>query len=85
MGDAVATEAEIYAGLTEVFHEVFGDDDIALTPQTTAGDIADWDSVRMVTIILGVEQRFNVKLRSREVDGLKNVGDMATLVKAKLG
>ena len=81
----MATDAEIYEGLTEVFHEVFGDDGITLTPQTTAKDVADWDSVRMVTIILGVEQRFNVKLRSREVDQLKNVGDMATLVKAKLG
>ena len=81
----MATDAEIYAGLTEVFHEVFGDDGITLTPQTTAKDVADWDSVRMVTIILGVEQRFGVKLRSREVDGLKNVGDMATLVKAKVG
>ena len=81
----MATDAEIYQGLTEVFHEVFGDDGITLTPQTTAKDVADWDSVRMVTIILGVEQRFSVKLRSREVDQLKNVGDMATLVKAKLG
>ncbi len=81
----MATDAEIYEGLTEVFHEVFGDDSITLTPQTTAKDVADWDSVRMVTIILGVEQRFGIKLRSREVDGLKNVGDMAALVKTKLG
>ncbi len=81
----MATDAEIYAGLTEIFHEVFGDDGIALTPQTTAADIASWDSVRMVTIILSVEQHFHVKLRSREVDQLKNVGDMAALVKTKLG
>ena len=81
----MATDAEIYQGLTEIFHEVFGDDSIALTPQTTAADIANWDSVRMVTIILSVEQHFHVKLRSREVDQLKNVGDMAGLVKTKLG
>ena len=37
----------------------------------------------MVTIILGVEQHFDVKLRSREVDKLKNVGDLAELVKIK--
>jgi len=73
------TEAEIYAGLTEVF----SDDTLVLTPQTSTDQVAGWDSVKMVTIILGVEQRFDVRLRSREVDKLKNVGDLANLVKSK--
>ena len=77
------TDAEIYAGLTELFHDVFGDDSIVLTPQTSAEQVRGWDSVKMVTIILGVEQHFDVKLRSREVDRLKNVGDLAELVKSK--
>ena len=77
------TEAEIYAGLTELFREVFSDDTLVLTPQTSADQIAGWDSVKMVTIILGVEQRFDIRLRSREVDKLKNVGDLAALVESK--
>lgn len=77
------TDAEIYAGLTGLFHDVFSDESIVLTPQTTADQVAGWDSVKMVTIILGVEQRFDVKLRSREVDKLKNVGDLADLVRSK--
>ena len=81
----MATEAAIYEGLTEVFHDVFGDDGLRLTPTLSAGEVPGWDSVRMVTIILGVEQRFGIKLRSREVDQLKNVGDLARLVEAKLG
>jgi len=77
------TDAEIYDGLTGLFHDVFNDDSIVLTAQTTADQVAGWDSVKMVTIILGVEQRFDVKLRSREVDKLKNVGDLADLVRSK--
>ncbi len=77
------TEAEIYSGLTEVFHETFGDDRMVLTPQTNAEQVKGWDSVKMVSIILGVEQHFSIKLRSREVDRLKNVGDLAALVKSK--
>ena len=77
------TEAEIYAELTDLFHDVFSDDSLVLTPQTSAEQVAGWDSVKMVTIILGVEQRFDVRLRSREVDKLKNVGDLAALVKSK--
>ncbi len=37
----------------------------------------------MIMIILGVEQYFGIKIRSREADQLKNVGDLAALVKAK--
>ncbi len=81
----MATEAAIYQGLTEVFHDVFGDDGLTLTPTLSADQVPGWDSVRMVTIILGLEQHFGVKLRSREVDQLKNVGDLARLVQAKLG
>ena len=77
------TDAEIYAGLTELFHDVFGDASLVLTPELCADQVAGWDSVRMVTIILGVEQRFDVRLRSREVDRLQNVGDLAELVKIK--
>jgi acyl carrier protein len=77
------TEAEIYAGLTELFHDAFGDASLVLTPELSADQVAGWDSVKMVTIILGVEQRFDVRLRSREVDRLKNVGDLAELVKIK--
>ena len=79
----MATEAEVYAGLTEVFHEVFGDDTLKITPTTSADQVPGWDSIKMVTIIISVEQHFSIKLRSREVDALKNVGDLATLVQAK--
>lgn len=77
------TDQEIYAGLNEIFGDVFGRDDIALTPQTHAGDIKEWDSVKMINIILAVEERFKVKFRSREVDKLQNVGDFAALIAAK--
>jgi acyl carrier protein len=77
------TDAQIYAGLTEIFHDAFGNDSLVLTPETTADQVAGWDSVKMVSIILGVEQHFDIKLRSREVDKLKNVGDLADLVKSK--
>lgn len=77
------TEAEIYEGLTGIFRDAFGDDSITLAPETHAGDIPGWDSLKMVLILVGVRDRFGVKLRSREVDSLKSVGDMAGLIESK--
>ena len=77
------TEAEVYAGLTEIFHELFGDETIALTPDTTAADVNGWDSFNNINIIAGAEERFGVKLGTREIDSLANVGDLARLILAK--
>jgi acyl carrier protein len=77
------TEAEIYAGLTELFREVFDDDDIVLTPTTTAQDINGWDSQAHVNLIVAAEMRFGIRFRAAELDCLHNVGDFAKLVAEK--
>jgi len=78
------TEPEIYAALTDVFHDVFADDTLVLTPALTADDVPGWDSMRMIGILVGVEARLGVTLRSREVHALHCVGDLAAIVAAKL-
>ncbi len=79
------SEPEIYAALTEIFHDVFMRDDITLAPETAAKDVKGWDSFKQIEIILGVEERFNIKLNTRELDSLRNVGDLATVIAAKSG
>lgn len=78
------TEPEIYAGLTEVFNDVFLREDVRLTPATTAADIPGWDSFKQIEIIMATEERFDVKLSTQEIDGLNTVGDLAAVVAAKL-
>lgn len=80
----MATEAEIYAGLTEIFADVFLRDDLALTPTLSADDVEGWDSFKQIEIIMAAEERFGVKFRTKELDALGNVGDLAKLVAAKV-
>jgi len=77
-------EKDILNALTEVFRDVFDDDDIALTPDTTANDIDGWDSQTHVLLIVAAEQRFGVKFRTAELESLKDVGHFAELIRAKL-
>jgi acyl carrier protein len=79
----VPTEADIYAGLTEIFQDVFLRDDIVLSPGLSADDVEGWDSFKQIEIIMATEEHFGVKFRTRELDTLGNVGDLARLVSEK--
>ena len=74
------TTAEIMPRLTAVFRDVFDDDSIVITPNTTADDIDDWDSIEHITLIGAVEDEFGVKFRMGEVSGMKNVGEMIEII-----
>jgi acyl carrier protein len=75
----------IYGALTEIFQDVFLRDDFALTPELTARDVAGWDSFKQIEIVLAAEERFGIKFNTRELDSLRNVGDLIRVISAKLG
>jgi acyl carrier protein len=75
--------AAIYEKLTEIFHDLFADDSIVLTPQTTANDIEGWDSFTNLNLMVAVESLFNVKLTSSEIESLENVGDLVATIQTK--
>jgi acyl carrier protein len=77
------TEAEIYAALTLIFHDVFLRDDLVLTPTLSANDVPGWDSFKQIEILIATEQHFGIKLKTREMDQLRNVGDLVSLVGAR--
>ena len=71
---------EIYERLNEIFRDVFDDDSITVTATTTANDIEDWDSLSHITLVSAVEDEFRMKFSMKEVVGMQNVGEMATIV-----
>ena len=76
--------AEIYRRLTELFRELFADDSIELSPETTANDIEGWDSFNHISVIVAVETRFGVKMTTGEIERLANVGALVAAIEAKL-
>ncbi|HEX3536705.1 MAG TPA: acyl carrier protein [Stellaceae bacterium] len=77
------TEADIYAALTEIFHDVFLRDDLELQPELSAKDVPGWDSFKQIDIILAVEEKYQIKLNTRELDSLHNVGDLVRVIADK--
>jgi acyl carrier protein len=73
------------ARLNEVFQSVFDEDDLEVSPETTAEDVEGWDSLMHVTLMIRVEKTFGVKFTSAQVAGLENVGQLVELIDGKLG
>lgn len=74
---------EIFEKLNVIFRDFFDDEDIEVDEDTTADDIDDWDSLNHITLIAAVEKEFKIRFTMGEVSGMKNVGEMARIIKER--
>ena len=75
---------DIWPELTLLFRDFFLDDDIQLHAGMTSRDVVGWDSLNNIALMSAVQQHFRIKLSIRDTESLKNVGDLAACVGAKL-
>ena len=66
------THEAIMEKLNEIFQDIFDDDTLVITENTTANDIEDWDSLEHINLVSAVEKAFGMKFRMQEVSGMKN-------------
>jgi len=78
------TRDEIFSKLTTLMRDTF--DDAALTPSmdTTADDIAEWDSANHVLLMVAIEAEFAVRFETDEITAPENVGELVDLIQSKL-
>ena len=75
---------QILDELNNIFRNVLNNKDINLTPETTAKDVAKWDSLSNIHLVVEIEAHFKVRFKTSEIQEWKNVGDlMAALEKKK--
>lgn len=70
------TRNEVYNELNSIFQDVFDDESIVLSDETTSADIEDWDSLENINLIVSIQARFKIKFDMEEVAAMKNVGEM---------
>lgn len=75
---------EVYEKLTEVFVDVFDDEDIAISDETVSTDIDGWDSLMHITLIGVIEDEFGIKFNMDDLPKMKNVGIMVDIIQELL-
>jgi acyl carrier protein len=66
----------VHDDLEQLFRDVFADDAITLTDETTAQDVPQWDSLGHVNLMFAIEERFGVRFRGNELAEFANVGEL---------
>ena len=77
------SDNDIIKRLTAVFQDVFDDDTLVITAETTADDIEDWDSIEHITLIGAVEDEFGMRFKMGEVSGMNDVGEMIDIIRSR--
>lgn len=75
---------DTFEQLNAVFCKVFDDKDIKITPEMTADNIDEWDSLSHVNLVVAIEKHFGVKFKNSEIIRWKNVGQMLASINEKL-
>ena len=51
---------DILKKLEVIFRDVFDDENIILTNETTANDIEDWDSLAQINLLVAIKKEFKI-------------------------
>jgi acyl carrier protein len=69
--------------LTPIFQDVLDQPDLEIASDSNASSVEGWDSLAHVNLVVAIEKRYRIKFALGELQGLKNVGEMADLIEKK--
>lgn len=75
--------ADILKQVNEIFVEVLDNDAVILSDETTAADVEDWDSLNHIQLVVAIEQQFNLRFSSKEIQTWNNVGELVSCIQNK--
>jgi acyl carrier protein len=71
--------------ITAVVRQVLRDPELELTPATRFGDLAGWEDMDLVSVVVEAECRFRVHFTLPDIDRVVTVADLQRMITAKQG
>ncbi len=72
-------QTEILSQLQSLFDDLFLDP-VDVTPELSAREVPEWDSLMHISLMVAVEKAFTVRFRVGEVEKTQNLGEFADLI-----
>lgn len=80
----IMSREEVMQKVNGIFTDVMQNPHIVITDETTANDVAEWDSLSHIHLVLAIERAFNLRFTSREIQSWENVGELIDCVHSKI-
>jgi acyl carrier protein len=77
------SEGDVLGAFQDLVRDVLDDDTVSIDMSTTARDVAGWDSLTNIRIILAAERAFDIKVSTSDLTALRNVGDFVRLIASR--
>ncbi|GGB42572.1 hypothetical protein GCM10011505_24960 [Tistrella bauzanensis] len=73
------------ARIKEILEETLDVEDLTVTPELSAADVDEWDSLNHIRFIVAIEDEYMMKFTTKEIAGMRNIGDLMATIDAKAG
>ena len=71
--------------ITAIIRDFFDEYDGPVTMETTANDVAQWDSLSHVRLMVMIEMELGVHFSTSEMQSFKNLGDLVNAATKQVG
>ncbi len=72
----MSDKQEILGKVADILRDLFDEYDGPITMETTANDVAQWDSLSHVRLMVMIEMELGVHFGTSEMQSFKNLGDL---------
>ncbi|GAA3641576.1 acyl carrier protein [Flavivirga jejuensis] len=70
--------------IKEVLVSILEHENFDMRDELTAADVDGWDSLSHMMILTKIEEKFNIKFKLRDLNKLKNMGTLVTVIQSKI-
>ena len=67
--------------LQPIFRDILDEPDLVVTAALSPADLAQWDSVAQVRLVLAVEEEFGIQFSTDDVSAFRTAGDFISAIR----
>lgn len=75
---------KIFDKTKKILIEIIDNNSYNISMQSSAIDVAEWDSIVHIELIVALESEFNISFKSNEIGEFKNIGEICHSIYNKL-